>query len=102
VTVGRLFSRDEIAFGSKVAIIGQTIADKLFNGESLNGETLRIDSVPFTIVGVLEPKGSGGSGKSQDDLVVVPLRAARSRCSVFGCYYTAFTAARCPWKRLGV
>lgn len=79
VMAGRLFSREEIASGSKVAIIGQEIAKKLFNGEPRIGETIRIDSVPFTIVGVLEKKGDTGSGGSQDDLVVIPLRAARSR-----------------------
>jgi putative ABC transport system permease protein len=79
VTAGRLFSREEIASGSKVAIIGQDIADKLFNGEPCIGETIRIDSVPFTIVGVLQKKGANASRKSQDNLVVVPLRAARSR-----------------------
>src|SRR5262245_43899724 len=75
---GRLFNRKEIASGSKVAIIGQVIADKLLNGEPRIGETMRIDSVPFTIVGVLERKGDSG-GRSQDDMVMIPLRAARSR-----------------------
>jgi putative ABC transport system permease protein len=79
VKAGRLFNREEIASGAKVAIIGQVIADKLLNGEPRVGATIRIDNVPFTIVGVLEKKGESGSGKSQDDLVVIPLRAARSR-----------------------
>ena len=76
---GRLFSREEIASGSKVAIIGQEIADKLFDGEPHIGETIRIDSVPFTIVGVLEKKGGDGSRGNLDDIAVIPLRAARSR-----------------------
>ena len=79
VTAGRLFSPEEIASGSKVTIIGQEIADKLFDGEPRIGETIRIDSVPFTVVGVLKKKGESGSGKNQDDLLVIPLRAARSR-----------------------
>jgi len=79
LTAGRLFSRDEIASGSKVAIIGDVIADKLFDGEPRIGETIRIHSIPFTIVGVLEKKGDSGSGRSQDDLVFIPLRTARSR-----------------------
>jgi putative ABC transport system permease protein len=76
---GRMFSPAEIASGSKVAIVGQVIADKLFGGKPSVGEAMRIDSVPFTIVGVLDRKGDSGSGVSQDDLEVVPLRAARSR-----------------------
>jgi putative ABC transport system permease protein len=76
---GRVFSAAEIASGAKVAIIGQVVADKLLNGQARIGETIRIDSVPFTVIGVLERKGETGSGASQDDLVLVPLRAARSR-----------------------
>src|SRR5262249_49968475 len=79
MTAGRLFSREEIASGSKVAIIGHNIADKLFDGEPRIGETIRIESVPFTIVGALEKKGEIGSGKPQDDMVIIPLLAARSR-----------------------
>jgi len=84
LSAGRLFSRREIAAGSKVAIVGQLIADKLLNGEPRIGETIRVDKVPFTIIGVLEKRGESGSGVSQDDLIVVPLRAARSR--VLGSY----------------
>jgi putative ABC transport system permease protein len=79
VVSGRMFNREEIASGSKVAIIGHVIAEKLFNAQAHIGETMRIDSVPFTIIGVLEKKGESGSGVSQDDLVLIPLRAARSR-----------------------
>ena len=76
---GRMFTREETAAGAKVAVIGQRIADKLFNGEPRIGEVMRIGNVPFTIIGVLERKGESGSGGNQDDLVVIPLRAARSR-----------------------
>jgi putative ABC transport system permease protein len=55
------------------------VADKLFNRrEGLLGETIRIQSQPFKIVGVLKPKG-GGMGGSQDDLVMVPFSTAQSR-----------------------
>jgi len=76
---GRLFNREEIGSGAKVAIIGQVIADKLFDGEPRMGATMRINNVPFTVIGVLETKGAMGSGKPMDDIVIIPLRAARSR-----------------------
>ena len=76
---GRLFNREEIGSGAKVAIIGQVLADKLFDGEPRLGATMRINKVPFTVIGVLERKGESGSGKPQDDIVIIPLRAARSR-----------------------
>jgi putative ABC transport system permease protein len=79
VTAGRLFSRDEIALGSKVAILGQMVAERLFDGEPPVGKTIRIDSVPFTVVGVLEKKGDVGTGTNEDEVLFIPLRTARSR-----------------------
>ncbi len=79
LTAGRMFTEDEIKFGSKVAIIGQVIADKLFDGEPRIAETIRIRSVPFDVIGVLERKGANAGGTSGDDIVVIPLNVARSR-----------------------
>ncbi|TWC01151.1 putative ABC transport system permease protein [Bradyrhizobium macuxiense] len=79
VASGRLFTSDEIATGAKVAIVGAVIVEELFNGGSGIAETLRIGNVPFTVTGVLDKKGLGAAGRSQDDVVFVPLSAAKSR-----------------------
>jgi putative ABC transport system permease protein len=79
VTEGRMFSPDEIASGAQVAIIGQVIVRRLLGGNASIGDTIRVGRIPFTIIGALESKGEGGSGRNQDDLVVIPLSAARSR-----------------------
>ena len=76
---GRTFDAAEIESGAKVAIIGQVLAEKLFDGQPRLGDTLRIGSVPFTIIGVLDKKGQNASGGSRDDVVVIPLATARSR-----------------------
>ncbi|MES5488217.1 ABC transporter permease [Bradyrhizobium sp. INPA03-11B] len=79
VASGRLFTSDEIASGAKVAIVGAVIVEELFNGGSGIGETLRIGNVPFAVIGVLDKKGLGAAGRSQDDVVFIPLSAAKSR-----------------------
>ncbi|MBR0795389.1 ABC transporter permease [Bradyrhizobium jicamae] len=79
VASGRIFTSDEIASGAKVAIVGAVIVEELFNGGSGVGETLRIGNVPFTVIGVLDRKGLGAAGRSQDDVVFIPLSAAKSR-----------------------
>ena len=79
VAGGRLFTSDEIASGAKVAIVGAVIVGELFNGGSGIGETLRIGNVPFSVIGVLDKKGLGAAGRSQDDVVFIPLSAAKSR-----------------------
>jgi len=79
VAGGRSFTSDEIASGTKVAIVGSVIVEELFNGGAGIGETLRIGNVPFTVIGVLDKKGLGAAGRSQDDVVFIPLSAAKSR-----------------------
>ena len=60
-------------------MIGDVIAEELFNGGYALGETLRIGNVPFTMIGVLDKKGQGAMGRNQDDVVFIPLAAAKSR-----------------------
>ena len=54
-------------------MIGDVIAEELFEGQAPIGETLRIGNVPFTIIGVLDKKGQGAMGRNQDDVVFIPL-----------------------------
>jgi putative ABC transport system permease protein len=79
IAAGRTFAADELETGAKVAIVGSDIVDELFDGRSGVGETLRIGNVPFTIIAVLDKKGLGAAGRSQDDVVFIPLAAAKSR-----------------------
>jgi putative ABC transport system permease protein len=76
---GRTFTATELASGEKVAIIGSDVAEHLFEGRSGLGETLRITSVPFTVIATLDKKGQGAAGRSQDDVVFIPLSTAKSR-----------------------
>ena len=76
---GRPFTAAELDGGAKVAIIGEAIAEQLFENGAATGETIRIGNVPFTVIAVLEKKGQGAAGRSQDDVVFIPLAAARSR-----------------------
>jgi putative ABC transport system permease protein len=76
---GRAFSAEELTSGAKVAIIGADIVEHLFDGQPGAGETVRIANVPFTVIGTLDKKGLGAAGRSQDDVVFIPLSAAKSR-----------------------
>ena len=79
IASGRSFTSDEIASGAKVAIVGSVIIEELFDGRAGIGETFRIGNVPFTVIGVLDKKGLGAAGRSQDDVVFIPLSTAKSR-----------------------
>ena len=76
---GRTFTLDELGSGAKVAIIGVDVGEALFPGVPAAGQTFRIGNVPFTVIGTLERKGQGAAGRSQDDIVFIPLSTAKSR-----------------------
>ncbi|HRD74819.1 MAG TPA: ABC transporter permease [Hyphomicrobiaceae bacterium] len=77
---GREFTKDEMRSGARLAVIGQTVALKLFgDGASPLGQTIRIKNVPFTVIGVLGPKGQSSFGSDQDDVIMLPITAARGR-----------------------
>ncbi|MGO4689047.1 ABC transporter permease [Brevundimonas sp. 2YAF1] len=76
---GQMFDQAAADSGRKVAVLGQTVVGNLF-GEGVDpvGQRIRVGPIPFTVIGVLSPKGQSGF-QDQDDIVVVPLDAARSR-----------------------
>lgn len=79
VDLGEAFSELDVQLAKQVCLVGTTIKDELFGGESPVGRTLRIDKVPFTVVGLLEEQGQGGMGSDQDDLVVAPYTTVQNR-----------------------
>ena len=79
IASGRMFDDREARQGRKVVVIGQTVATQLFGTDDPVGKRLRVGSVPFEIVGVLASKGQSGFGQDQDDIVLGPLQAVRSR-----------------------
>ena len=79
VTDGRIFGTEDVDASTKVALLGQTVSQNLFGGESPVGMIVRIKKVPFTVVGVLEPKGQSPQGQDQDDVVYVPITTAQKK-----------------------
>ena len=75
---GRAFEDEELIAGSRVAIIGKTVQKNLFEEVDPLGEMIRINKVPFTVIGLLEEKG-GSAWRDLDDTIVVPLKAAKQR-----------------------
>ncbi|HWC04984.1 MAG TPA: ABC transporter permease [Methylomirabilota bacterium] len=76
---GRMFSFQDVEGSAKVAVLGETVWQNLFAGTDPIGQTIRIKKVPFTVVGVLEPKGQSAWGQDQDDLILIPLSTAKKK-----------------------
>jgi putative ABC transport system permease protein len=76
---GRIFEAGEMAGAAKVALIGATVAKQLFGSADPLDQSIRVKRVPFTVIGVLDVKGQSLMGTDQDDLILVPIKTARSR-----------------------
>jgi putative ABC transport system permease protein len=76
---GAPFTAQDVRSANKVCVIGRTTATQIYGNENPIGQILRIKNVPFTILGVLTPKGLSPQGVDQDDIVVMPYTSAMKR-----------------------
>jgi putative ABC transport system permease protein len=79
VADGAAFSQQDVVGATKVALLGKTVANNLFGGADPVGQTIRIKQVPFTVVGVLAPKGQSSTGQDQDDVILLPISTAKRK-----------------------
>jgi putative ABC transport system permease protein len=79
VNRGAAFLDADDQLARKVALVGQTVVDQLFAGQDPVGLTMRINNVPFTVIGTLKPKGQSPNGEDQDDTILVPLTTAKRK-----------------------
>ncbi|HEY0873167.1 MAG TPA: ABC transporter permease, partial [Vicinamibacterales bacterium] len=77
---GSFFAPGDVANDEKVVVIGTIVRDALF-GPDVNpvGQTVRIGLHPFTVIGVLAPKGQSSGGDDQDDAVYAPYTTVQKR-----------------------
>ena len=74
VDEGSLFTASDIEAGTKVAVLGETVVEKLYGaGANPIGRVLRIKNIPFEVVGVLASKGQSPTGQDFDDGVFIPV-----------------------------
>ena len=77
---GNMFNKNDDRAAAKVCVVGLTVVTNLF-GEGANpvGQTIRINRIPFKIIGVLEKKGQNTFGQDQDDIVLAPFATVQKR-----------------------
>lgn len=76
---GGPFGTSDVKGATKVAVLGKTVSNNLFGSRDPIGQIIRIRSVPFTVVGLLSPKGQSAMGHDQDDTVIIPLSTLQKR-----------------------
>ncbi|MFZ5807111.1 MAG: ABC transporter permease [Verrucomicrobiota bacterium] len=76
---GQSFTEQDVRSAAKVAVIGATIRKQLFGSENPVGKIIRVNNVPFTVVGLLEKKGLSVMGMDQDDALIIPYTSVMKR-----------------------
>jgi putative ABC transport system permease protein len=79
VSRGRAFGREDVVQGSKVVVLGRTVAENLFGNQSPVGQEIRVNRIPMTVIGELAAKGQSLAGLDTDDTAVIPISTAFNR-----------------------
>jgi putative ABC transport system permease protein len=80
VAQGEPLALSDVQGATKVALLGATVAERLFGSDDALNRTVRIGATPFRVKGVLAAKGqNAASGRDQDDVVLIPLSTAKLR-----------------------
>jgi len=76
---GDLFDETAVTGSARVAIIGESVAKELFGNDDPVGADIEIGSVPFKVIGTLEPWGTDPHGMDRDNEVIVPISTLMRR-----------------------
>jgi putative ABC transport system permease protein len=77
---GGSFTQNDVDMAANVAVIGETVRKNLFAATDPIGQTIRVNNLPFTVSGVLAPKGtSAAMGQDQDDIIVIPITTLQKK-----------------------
>jgi len=79
VQTGEFFSAGDVSTAARVLVIGQTVADNLFQGTDPIGQTVRVRELPFRVVGVMARRGQDGQGRDQDDIAIAPFSTVQKK-----------------------
>jgi putative ABC transport system permease protein len=79
IASGRFFSQDDNELSLRTAVIGQKFVDYLFQDINPIGEVIKINNIPFEVIGVLKAKGSSYDGANEDDMIFIPLNTGMRR-----------------------
>jgi putative ABC transport system permease protein len=80
---GASFTGEDVSKHQRVAVIGQTIVEELFAGQSAVGQSIKVNGSNFDVVGVLAKKGSNGT-TNEDSVVMAPITTVQDSLSGTG------------------
>ena len=76
ISSGRVISKIDLENNSKVCLLGNDMAETLFNLSNQVGQSIKIDGDNYTVIGVLTAVGSS-MGSNVDDMIIIPFTTAK-------------------------
>ena len=76
-----MFSQRDVDMATDVCVIGKTVATQLFGDSDPVGQMIRVQNLPFRILGVLQTKGQNSNGQDQDDTLIMPYSTVQKKIS---------------------
>jgi putative ABC transport system permease protein len=76
---GAFFGPDDVRAARSVAVLGRTVAQRIFADVDPVGQEIQIAALRFKVVGVLAAKGQTASGSDSDDVILIPYTTAATR-----------------------
>ncbi|HMD55989.1 MAG TPA: ABC transporter permease [Solirubrobacteraceae bacterium] len=83
IAEGASFTSQDVSRHQRVVIIGQTVDQELFSGQTAVGQTIKVNGNNFEVVGVLASKGSNGA-TNEDDVVMAPITTVQDTLAGYG------------------
>ena len=72
IDAGRFYSAEDVQLRARVCVLGSESKEKLFSGRFALGEKVRINGIPYEVVGVLKPRPQQGAENSINRVVYIP------------------------------
>ena len=79
IASGEMFNERDQKLRAKVAVVGNTVIKNMFGEDDPLGKTVRINAIPFKVIGVFEGKGLDSDGIDQDDILLIPINSMLRR-----------------------
>ena len=95
IASGEMFTEMDQKLGARVAVVGKTVIKNMLGGEDPSGKTVRINAIPFRIIGIFESKGLDSDGIDQDDILLIPIKSMLRRILNQNYISTIYVKADC-------
>jgi len=79
ISSGEIYTDQDERSANKVCVLGKTVVDNLFSGQDPVGQTIRIQKMPFKVIGTLTARGQTGMGQDQDDIIIAPFSTVQRK-----------------------